>query len=180
MTNTPQPAAWDITGHTGYQFLQEAQEGWEPSPGQYAIAAPLYSAETVAALQAQIDRLERLRPHWAKGYTSDSVAAQSTITALNQIWSILGVDDQTAAMDRLRQLTTTFAGWQPIDTAPKDGTHCILAVQSGAFIYSIQGCYGRDGWAAAFVVGNVTPLAWMPNVLLPDHLTPWDTTEDRT
>lgn len=65
------------------------------------------SADTVAALQAHIDALESLRPHWAKGYTSDSIAAQTTITALNQIWSILGVDNQTAAMDRLRQLTST-------------------------------------------------------------------------
>jgi hypothetical protein len=52
-----------------------------------------------------IDALERLRPHWAMGFTSDSIAAQTTITALNQIWSMLGVDNQTAAMDRLRQLT---------------------------------------------------------------------------
>lgn len=105
MTDQPQPSAWDITSHNGYQFLQEAQDGWEPSPGQYATASPLYSADTIADLQAKIDALERLRPHWAKGFTSDSIAAQTTITALNQIWSMLGVDNQTAAMDRLRQLT---------------------------------------------------------------------------
>lgn len=62
------------------------------------------SAATVAALQAKI---ECLRPHWAKDYMSDSTAARTIITALNQIWSILGVDNQTAAMNRLRQLTST-------------------------------------------------------------------------
>ena len=47
---------------------------------------------------------ERLRPHWAKGYTSDSMAAQASTSALSELWTILEVDNQTAAVVRLRQL----------------------------------------------------------------------------
>lgn len=48
--------------------------------------------------------LEVLRPVWAQGYTSDSQAAQATANALAEIWQILGVDNQTAAMQRLRDI----------------------------------------------------------------------------
>lgn len=48
--------------------------------------------------------LEALRPHWAMGHTSDSVAAQASTTALSELWLLLGVTDQTAAMARLREL----------------------------------------------------------------------------
>lgn len=50
------------------------------------------------------DVLAQLRPLWAQGYTSDSEAAQATGNALTQIWQALGVDNQTAAMERLRAL----------------------------------------------------------------------------
>lgn len=53
-----------------------------------------------------VEALESLRPHWAKGYSSDSMAAQCTTAALAGLWQMLGVDNQTAAMDRLRKLTT--------------------------------------------------------------------------
>ena len=46
--------------------------------------------------------LESLRPHWAQGYSSDSLAAQSSSAALSQIWTELGVDNQTDAMEVLR------------------------------------------------------------------------------
>lgn len=55
---------------------------------------------------AAIEGLEAMRPHWAKGYSSDGIAAQVTCAALNQIWSLLGVDNQTAAMQRLRELVS--------------------------------------------------------------------------
>lgn len=102
------PTAYDCVAPDGGRYLIRADGDQQPQG--WPVSVPLYSAETVAALQAQIDALELLRPHWAKGYSSDSIAAQTTITALNQIWSILGVDNQTAAMDRLRQLTATKDG----------------------------------------------------------------------
>lgn len=56
------------------------------------------------ALKQEVTVLESLRPHWAQGYTSDSLAAQSSIAALSQVWDLLGVDNQTAAMQKLRDL----------------------------------------------------------------------------
>lgn len=58
----------------------------------------------IVDLRAEIATLESLRPHWAKGYSSDSVAAQAKTNALAQVWDLLGVDNQTACMDRMREL----------------------------------------------------------------------------
>lgn len=55
-------------------------------------------------LNSKCQTLESLRPHWAKGYSSDSIAAQCQTAALNQIWEHLGVADQTACMEKLHQL----------------------------------------------------------------------------
>lgn len=60
------------------------------------------SSEEIKRLQDEIAGLEALRPHWAKGYSSASVAAQVQTTALNEIWKHLGVSNQTACMDKLR------------------------------------------------------------------------------
>jgi hypothetical protein len=55
------------------------------------------------AIQAEAT-LEAMRPHWAQGYTSDSMAAQAKTTALSEIWEFLNVKNQTAAMAKLREL----------------------------------------------------------------------------
>lgn len=60
--------------------------------------------EEVDRLKAKIDMLEKLRPHWAEGHTKDSVAAQSARVALIQLWDMLGVSGQTAAIYTLGQL----------------------------------------------------------------------------
>lgn len=54
--------------------------------------------------KARIEHLESLRPHWAQGYSTDSIAAQTATSALVSIWKMLGVENQTSAMARLRQL----------------------------------------------------------------------------
>jgi uncharacterized coiled-coil protein SlyX len=48
--------------------------------------------------------LERLRPHWAQGWTGDSVAAQVQTSALTQLWKLLGVDTQSEAVGKLTRL----------------------------------------------------------------------------
>ncbi len=68
------------------------------------------TSEDAAARVALVDlitrknALEALRPHWAQGYTDDSIAAQTATAALADIWELLGVDNQTAAMQALRRL----------------------------------------------------------------------------
>lgn len=65
------------------------------------------------------------------------------------------------------------ARWQPMDTAPLDGKHCILSMQvGGGFIYSVQGAFMQGTWMNAADI-KAEPLAWMPNVLLPEELCPW-------
>jgi len=58
----------------------------------------------IDALRARINGLEALRPTWAMGYTSDSVAAQTSTAALQTIWGMLNVNNQTEAMQRIAAL----------------------------------------------------------------------------
>jgi len=58
----------------------------------------------IIRLQSNIEVLEAMRPHWAKGYSSDSMAAQAQTCALSQVWTALGVDNQTDCMEKLRRL----------------------------------------------------------------------------
>lgn len=58
----------------------------------------------IIAERVQLGALEALRPHWAKGFTSDSVAAQVSAAALSQFWVALGATNQTEAMEKLRAL----------------------------------------------------------------------------
>ena len=48
--------------------------------------------------------LEGMRPVWAQGWTSDSQAAQASSIALSELWELLEVKDQTAAIERLKSL----------------------------------------------------------------------------
>lgn len=65
----------------------------------------------------------------------------------------------------------TCQGWRSMETAPLDGKHCILSIQEGAFIVSVQGFYHGGKWIAVHRA-DVQPLAWMPNILLPAELCP--------
>lgn len=88
---------------------------------------------------------------------------------------IMGLSKANAALTaRVAELEKALAArqWQPMDTAPKDGRHCILSVPEGAFYYSVQGAYHDGQWNAVHR-DNVEPVAWMPNVLLPAELAPW-------
>lgn len=69
-------------------------------------------AETARADQAEerVRALEALRPVWAMGHTSDSIAAQVNAAALSDIWAMLGVSNQSAAMDVLRALLSNRGG----------------------------------------------------------------------
>lgn len=62
--------------------------------------------------------------------------------------------------------------WQAMDSAPKDGKNCILAVQSGPFVYAVQGMFHQGEWHNAANI-KAEPLCWMPNALIPDEFLPW-------
>jgi hypothetical protein len=71
--------------------------------------------------------------------------------------------------DSEEKILSLQEGWRDMETAPLDGTHCILAVKQGAFIYSLQGAYQYGQWNVVNK-DNVEPLCWMPNIRLPDHV----------
>jgi hypothetical protein len=58
----------------------------------------------IKELECEISHLNEMRPFWAEGYSSDSVAAQTATSALSSIWRCLGVKDQTACMYALEEL----------------------------------------------------------------------------
>jgi hypothetical protein len=62
--------------------------------------------------------------------------------------------------------------WRDMAEAPRDGMHVILAVQSGPFVYAIQGAYMSGEWHNAADIES-EPLCWMPNVMIPDEFLPW-------
>ena len=57
-----------------------------------------------AELNGKIEVLEQFRPLWAQGYTNDSVAAQTLGGALTRLWKMLGVSNQTDAVQALKRM----------------------------------------------------------------------------
>lgn len=55
-------------------------------------------------LSERFYNLEKLRPHWAQGYSSDSMAAQTATSALSKLWEKLGARHQTEACQKLDRL----------------------------------------------------------------------------
>lgn len=84
------------------EAIEAANEaGYGPCSAAQAIRM---LADELNLAEARVAAAELLRPFWAKGYTSDSIAAQSMSCALAEIWKILGVSNQTEAMEKLRNL----------------------------------------------------------------------------
>lgn len=80
--------------------IQMPEEGFDHGTHlvSYTIPFPIY------ALKREIEGLETLRPTWAQGFTDESVAAQVNSSAVGQLWKMLGVDNQTDAVARLKGL----------------------------------------------------------------------------
>lgn len=62
-------------------------------------------------LENTISALEELRPHWAQGYTDDSMAAQASTNAKADMWKLLNASSQTEAMSKLRTLIERSEQW---------------------------------------------------------------------
>lgn len=91
------------------------------------------------------------------------------ITVEDADWIISALESLQRENEELRQRQLA---WRSMDSAPKDGKHCILSIPSGGFVYTVQGAFMGGKWINALNV-DAEPLAWMPNVLLPDAYCPW-------
>ena len=60
--------------------------------------------ERIVELEQKVATLEKLRPFWAQGFNSTSVAAQTLTSALAQVQEVLGTRNQTETMQKLRAL----------------------------------------------------------------------------
>ncbi len=66
---------------------------------------------------------------------------------------------------------TITTGWQPIETAPKDGTHILLyqPVEGGSYVgkdipdsYMFVGCFERGKWfCTEYTAFDKMPTHWM-------------------
>lgn len=65
--------------------------------------AALVATATRRAEETQ-KAMDELRPVWAHGWSTDSEAAQASSNALAQLWEMLGVDNQTTAVEELQKL----------------------------------------------------------------------------
>ncbi|WPE19905.1 hypothetical protein [Shinella zoogloeoides] len=110
-----------------------------------------------------IQALSRLAGNRQPDGTSSLINAEDRTTIINGCHDLMVAARQAIA--------AALPQWQSMDTAPLDGTHCILSLQEDAFIVSVQGFHHRGKWIAVHR-DDVQPLAWMPNILLPDDLAP--------
>lgn len=78
-----------------------AEVAYRPGPDEWITVAGLTLSDGLADLERSVKTLESLRPHWAQGYTSDSMAAQASTAALSQLWEMLGATNQTEAVQRV-------------------------------------------------------------------------------
>lgn len=109
---------------------------------------------------ALIQALSRMADSRQADGTSSLVSGEDRKTIIDGCYDL---------MVAARQMTNPE--WRAMDTAPLDGKHCIIAVQDGAFIYSVQGSFDGKRWNAVHAAG-VKPLCWMPNVRLPSEFLP--------
>lgn len=63
-----------------------------------------YLDNKIAKLSREVRHLKEQTPNWSKGFTSDSIAAQTNIDALKKLWKQLGVESHTAAMVKIGAL----------------------------------------------------------------------------
>ena len=71
----------------------------------------------ILELRERVVALEKLRPHWAKGYTNDSVAAQMCAAALSNLWEALEVKNQTEAIQQIERLQARVVGLEQFKNA---------------------------------------------------------------
>lgn len=114
----------------------------------------------IQKLQDQVEALESLRPVWATGHTSDSVAAQISASDLASVWKALGVTNQTECMQKLAQL---ILGSEQ-DKVDAEKYRAINTPEISDFIKAIEleALHQRDRWGAEGDAGKAdTDWFWL-------------------
>ena len=83
---------------TEHSFLKDTEIAMMP-----VINMLRQQADRIAELEKQNEALEQLRPYWAKGFSNDSVAAQCTVSAMSELHKLLGANNQTDAVIKIKQ-----------------------------------------------------------------------------
>ncbi|MES2783604.1 MAG: hypothetical protein V4657_12480 [Pseudomonadota bacterium] len=86
-----------------YANAREALRASVSPVENYIETAEAIICELRLELKQQKEYIESMRPHWAQGYSDDSMAAQASTGALAEVWDMLGVKNQTDCMARLRE-----------------------------------------------------------------------------
>lgn len=149
--------------------MNEDKKVYSQPPQSHVVGS---SEEKNRAIYKAWGKMVRTYPEGVKdGYLGDLVCEATDESAAKKIAAALNTPPSLPAEN--------VVGWQPMETAPKNGKHCILAIKSGAFVYSIQGSFANGKWLNAADIDS-EPLAWMPNVRLPAEFCPWaDAFKDR-
>ncbi|NVM42804.1 hypothetical protein HWX16_21050 [Ochrobactrum intermedium] len=80
-----------------------------PERRMMPVVSQHQSEQLLAEQDKTITALEKLRPHWAQGYSSDSIAAQTAVAALSQLWGIIGASNQTEAVEKAKGIVADLA-----------------------------------------------------------------------
>jgi hypothetical protein len=117
------------------------------------------TAQAAARILARLERaektvaaLEQLRPVWAQGYTSESIAAQTSAAALSRLWKMLDARCQTDAVMKLR---AALAGEKAPVEAPAGERVCACPPGTCAIASSWRGVATADG--SRCKAGNDSP-----------------------
>lgn len=99
-----------------YMKARQRVESFMLNPTTELLAATADLVDDANRRVATVEEvMAQLRPLWAQGYTSDSMAAQASGNALTELWQLLYAKDQTTAVANLKRLIADAA--KAADTA---------------------------------------------------------------
>lgn len=102
------------------------------------------------------------------GGTAIPYVQESEVTAL-----LADRDRLADEVERLREALADATEWKSMNSAPTDGRHVIVAVQTkSSFVYSVEGAFMNGRWMNAFDIAEA-PLCWRHKPLIPEVFLPW-------
>ncbi len=118
----------------------------------------------VTELKQEVERLKqqsanRLIGLCRGGEANDELRAQ--LTKAEQLWQVAqGRCD--GLEEKLVKAEQRVAEWQPIETAPKDGTRVLLCIDHGEWGDKVWTGLWGDGWMVSYGKARTEPTHWMP------------------